>query len=115
MQKLKEVPVIQYACDELNISRNTFYRWRKSDAKFRKAAEEAMTEGEAYINDMTETQLISLIQKGEWRALSLWIHTRNPKFRTKIDINADVQNINLEYSPEEREQLEQAIIKLNQK
>lgn len=115
LQKLREVPVVQYACDELNISRNTFYRWRKSDQKFCKAAEEALVEGEAYVNDMTEAQLISLIQDKNWNAMSFWLRTRNPKFTTKIDVNAEVQNINLEYSPEEKEQVDQVIENLNRK
>jgi ACT domain-containing protein len=114
LEQIKKVPVVQYACDQIGISRNTFYRWRKSDEKFCKLAGEALAEGEKYINDMTEAQLISLIQDKNWNAMSFWLRTRNPKFSTKVDVNAEVQNINFNYSPQENEQLDEFIEELNQ-
>lgn len=115
LEEIRKMPIINYVCELIGISRNSYYRWRKLDQKFAKQADEALVEGENTINDFAESELINMIQSHNWSAINFWLRNRNPKFRTKIDINADVQNINLEYSPEEREQLEQAIIKLNQK
>lgn len=115
LEEIRKMPIINYVCELIGVSRNSYYRWRKLDQKFAKQADEALIEGENTINDFAESELINMIQSHNWSAINFWLRNRNPKFRTKIDINADVQNINLEYSPEERKQLEQAIIKLNQR
>ncbi len=53
---LRKTPIIQIACEKSGISRATYYRWRKENPKFGKMADEAIVEGESFINDMSESQ-----------------------------------------------------------
>ena len=71
LESLKQVPIIEYACKRTGISRTTFYRWKKDDKEFAKAVEEALTEGEELITDLSENQLISLIKDKNFQAIQL--------------------------------------------
>ena len=53
---LKEMPIIQIACKRVGVSRATYYRWRKEDKEFLRLAEDAMEQGYAFVNDMSESQ-----------------------------------------------------------
>jgi len=63
LEQLRKIPIVQIACERANIGRTTFYRWRKDDPKFKRAAEEAMQDGVDMINDLSESQLIALIKE----------------------------------------------------
>ena len=84
--ELKRVPIVQVACEKIGISRNSVYRWRSEDPAFRKQMEEALAEGEALVNDMSESQLLSLIRDKNWSAIQFWLTRRNPKFRERLEI-----------------------------
>ena len=88
LANLKEVPIIEAACKRSGIGRTTVYTWKKKSKKFTKALEEALAEGEALINDLSEGQLIKLIKEGNFPALRLWLNSRHPKFRQKIEVTA---------------------------
>jgi len=86
IEQLKLIPIIQVSCERVGVSRNSVYRWKKEDPKFRKQMEEAITEGEALVNDMSESALLSLIKEKNWSAISFWLRHRNPKFRDKVEV-----------------------------
>ncbi len=71
LEQLKKIPIVQIACERANIGRTTYYRWRKEDAKFKKAAEEAMQDGVDMINDLSESQLITLIKEKNFPASTI--------------------------------------------
>ena len=106
--QLSRVPIIEVACEKTNVSRMSINRWRKEDKEFDKAVTEAMNEGDAFMNDLTESQLISLIKDKHWPAISFWLRARNPKFRDKIDITARIEKKE-ELTPEQQEVVRRAL------
>ena len=101
IEQLKSIPIISVAAEKVGISRNTVYRWKKEDPEFKKHMEEALAEGEAFVNDMSESQLLSLIKEKNWSAISFWLKHRHPKFGNKIEINAKIKQEQEELSPEQ--------------
>jgi len=93
--ELRNVPIIQVACEKTGISRNSVYRWRKQDKTFSKKMDQAMTDGVAFISDMSESQMFTMIKEKNWSAISFWLKHRNPNYRDKIEITTKEENENL--------------------
>lgn len=91
LEQLKKVPIIMYACEKTSIARSTVYRWREQSKKFAKDMEKAIEEGEALINEMGESQLISLIRDKNFPAVRFWLTHRNPKFRERVEVTTNLQ------------------------
>ncbi len=110
LDQLRRVPILEVACEKANVSRMSVNRWRKDDKEFDKAVTEAMNEGDAFLNDLTESQLISLIKDKHWPAISFWLRTRNPKFKEKIEISGQITHREQrELTPEEIELRKEAL------
>jgi hypothetical protein len=45
-----------------------------------------MSEGVAFVNDMSESQLLTMIKEKNWSAISFWLKHRNDNYRDKIEI-----------------------------
>ena len=90
LDELKKIPIIQIACEKVGISRNSIYRWRKEDEDFRRAMEQAMVEGEALVNDMSESQVLTLIKEKTWSAISFWLKHHHPNYRNRIEVTTVV-------------------------
>ena len=103
LAELRKIPIVQVACEKLDVSRNSVYRWRKEDEDFAKAMDESLAEGEKLVNDMTESQLLSLIGEKHWPAISFWLRKRNPKFHDRVEVTAKVEQIQKPLSPEDEE------------
>lgn len=86
IEQLGKIPIVQVTCEKVGVSRNTVYRWRKEDPEFSKAMDEALVEGEAIINDMGESQLLTLMKEKNWNAISFWLRKRSPKFRDRLEV-----------------------------
>lgn len=86
LENLKKVPIIQVACEKSGVARATVYRWRKSDKQFSKKLDDALSEGEALVNDMSESQLITLIREKSFSAIRFWLNHRHDKFRDQVKI-----------------------------
>lgn len=86
LENLKKVPIIQVACEKAGVSRATVYRWRDKDKKFHKVLNEALSEGEALVNDMSESQLISLIKEKSFPAVRFWLNHRHEKFKERVEV-----------------------------
>ncbi len=63
LNTLKEMPIIEVAVKRVGISRDTYYRWRQDDQEFFQQSEDAILQGIEFINDMSESQLITLIRE----------------------------------------------------
>jgi len=87
IEQLRKTPIIQIACERASVSRATFYRWRDQDKEFERAVKEALTEGEIFINELSESQLISLIREKNWSAISFWLRNHDPKYTQRIEIS----------------------------
>jgi len=88
--ELRNIPIVQVACEKTGISRNTFYKWKRTDKKFEQQVEEAMIEGEKFVNDMSESQLLQLIKEKKFLAIQFWLRHRHPKFKNKLEVTAKI-------------------------
>lgn len=93
LDQLRKIPIILVACEKSGLSRNTVYRWRKEDEPFAKEMDEALKEGEELVNDMGESQLLTLIKEKNWSAISFWLRHRNPKFKEKMELSGSINTI----------------------
>lgn len=84
--ELEKVPIVQVACEKTGISRNSVYRWRKEDKIFEKKMDEALKSGVAFVNDMSESQLLTLIKEKSYSAISFWLRHRNDNYKDRIEI-----------------------------
>jgi hypothetical protein len=107
LEELKKVPIIQVACERSGVSRQTIYRWRLNDKSFAKDMDEAMREGVAFVNDMSESQLLTMIKEKNWSAISFWLRHRNDNYKNKIEVTTH-ERID-ELSPEQQKIVEQAL------
>lgn len=80
LEILKEMPIIEVACKKAGIGRATYYRWRKEDKEFRRKSEDAMGQGIEFINDMSESQLITLIKEKKMPAIALWLRNHHLRY-----------------------------------
>ena len=108
LENLKKIPVVRIACEKAGLSRMSVYRWRQDDPEFLTAMDEALVEGEAFVNDMTEAQLLNMIKERNWPAMSFWLRHRHPKFRDKIEITGTIQT-KQELTPEQQQLVEQSL------
>lgn len=86
LDELRKVPIIQVACEKTGLSRNSVYRWRKEDKEFLKNMDTALIEGVALVNDMSESQLLTLIKEKNYPAISFWLRHRNDNYKNKLEI-----------------------------
>jgi len=84
IEQLKKMPIIHIACEKASISRPTYYRWRADDREFQQATDEALAEGIAFINDMSESQVIALVRDKKWPAIRYWLENNHTKYARKI-------------------------------
>jgi hypothetical protein len=108
LDELKKVPIVIVACERAGISRNSVYRWRKEDKEFYIEMEQALSEGEDLVNDMTESQLITMIKEKNWPAMKFWLSKRNPKFKDKVEVTQKV-GADEDLSPEQQEIVRNAL------
>jgi hypothetical protein len=101
LEQLKKVPIVQVACEKTGISRNSVYRWKNTDKSFCLEMETALAEGEEFVNDMSESQLLSLIRAGEYPAIAFWLRSRHPKFRNKVEVSGTIR-AETELTPEQK-------------
>lgn len=100
LETLKEMPIIQVACKKAGISRATYYRWRKEDKHFLRQSEDSMSVGIAFINDMSESQLISLIREKKMPAIAMWLKHNHPRYGSKARTYAPIAS-SADLTPEE--------------
>ena len=86
LEVLRKMPIIQVACEKASIGRTTVYDWRHQDETFRKAMDQALAEGDLFVNDMSESQLISLIKDKHFAAIMAWLKHHHPKYATRIEV-----------------------------
>lgn len=90
LAELRKIPIVQVACERSGVSRNSVYRWRKEDTKFSDEMDTALAEGEDLVNDMSESQLLTLIKEKNWSAISFWLRHRNPKYKEKVEVTTKI-------------------------
>lgn len=109
LEQLKKTPIVQIACEKLGIARATYYRWRQSNKKFAKLADEAIKDGSLLVNDMAESQLMSAIRDKNLTAIIFWLKHHHNNYATKIEVNANVKNETKKLSPQQKKLIKEAI------
>jgi len=67
----------------------------------------AMAEGVAFVNDMSESQLLTMIKEKNWSAISFWLRHRNDNYKNKIEVTTN-ERID-ELTPEQQKVVKQAL------
>src|SRR3989344_6159369 len=80
LEQLKKVPIIRVACERAGVGHATYYRWCAEDEEFERLAEEAMIEGERFISDMGESQMMTLMKDKHWSAIKYWLEHHHPNY-----------------------------------
>ncbi|MDL2341979.1 MAG: helix-turn-helix domain containing protein [Patescibacteria group bacterium] len=85
VKRLSEVRIVEIACKSVGISRSTYYRWLQEDKTFSIYCEDAIRLGTDTISDLAESQIVSKIKAGDFRAAVYWLehHSRDYKPRSK--------------------------------
>lgn len=81
IQTFKQMPIIEIACRKCGINRSTYYRWQEDDKDFREEAVHAMSEGEEFISDKSEAQLIGLAGEKNLSAIKYWLSHHRSKYQ----------------------------------
>ncbi len=110
LEQLKTIPIVELACSKVGISRQTYYRWLKSSKDFSLQVEESKKQGVSYVNDMTETELLNLIQDKNFQAVAFWLKHRHPEYRNKVEITTAEKD--KELTKEQKEIISQTIKQL---
>lgn len=80
LEELTKCPIVQVSCERTSVGRATYYKWRTDDPEFRRASNNAIDEGEKFINDIAESQLIRKIKEGNMTAIIYWSKHNNKKY-----------------------------------
>ncbi|MBU1557529.1 hypothetical protein KKC45_01050 [Patescibacteria group bacterium] len=83
IEELKKMPNISVACKHCNISRNSIYQWRDKDPYFASLMDEALLEGDEFVNDMCDSKLLTLVNEGKFNAIKFKLEHCHPKYMKK--------------------------------
>lgn len=107
LEQLRKTPIVEIACSKAEIGRSSYYRWRKEDVQFAKDADEAIRDGSLLMNDLAEGYLISAIKDKNISAITLWLRSHHPSYKTRIEVEGSINTIQ-ELSPEDKEMVRKA-------
>jgi len=108
LEQLRKTPIVQIACDKVNVSRATFYRWKSEDEDFAESVDQAITEGRSLISDVAESQLIGAVKDRNFPAIMYWLKHHHGDYKTKVQIDGRIETIH-ELSPEQKLLVDQAL------
>lgn len=109
LEQLKKTPIVQFACEKSGIGRATYYRWRKEDASFAEASDQALQESVSLINDLAESQLLSSIRDKNMTAIIFWLKYRHKSYSNRIELSGEIKTSIGVLNSEQQELLEKAI------
>lgn len=101
LERLKRLPIVQAACEKEGVGRATYYRWRRDDVEFAQQADEALSQGEAIVNDMAESQLMSAIRDKNLTAIIFWLKHHHARYATKVEVTAQLKGMSEVLTPEQ--------------
>ncbi len=109
IENLKRIPIIQASCEKSSISRQTYYRWYNHDKKFARAADLALQEGIALVNDLTESQLLQAIKDQNISAIFYWLNHRHKAYANKLEVSGNITTQNEKLTPEQEASIKKAL------
>jgi len=109
LEQLRKIPIVSIACEKSGVGRATYYRWKKEDSEFSKAADDALAEGTHLVNDMAESQLLGAIRDNNLGAVMYWLKHRNPNYNNKLEVTARIKQDNDALTPEQEAAITEAL------
>ncbi|MEX2515187.1 MAG: phBC6A51 family helix-turn-helix protein [Candidatus Paceibacterota bacterium] len=109
VEQLEKTPIVETSCQKVGIGRSTYYRWRKEDSEFAKRADKALFIGKLLVNDMAESQLMSLVKEKNLSAVKFWLRNNHPQYARKLNINAHLKHERKELTDEQKEIVRKAL------
>lgn len=86
LEELRSTPVVSAVCKQVDITRQTVYRWLKEDPDFRQEYEECLLQGTNNVNDLAVSQLINKIKQGDTGVIKYWLSHNHYGYMRKQDI-----------------------------
>lgn len=83
LEHLRKYGIVSQACEQVGISRETYYEWRSKNEKFANEAEAAIALGKSSVNDLARTGLIRNIKDGNLGAIKYQLSNCDPDFMPK--------------------------------
>ncbi len=109
LEQLCTTPVVQMAVKTVGVGRTTYYTWRKNDAKFSKAADQAIEVGILMMNDIAEVQLLSLVKEKKFEAIRFWLTHRHPSYANKLELKGNLIHESKELTASQKKLVRQAL------
>ena len=109
IEQLRRTPIIQMACEKVDIGRATYYRWRKEDAEFSKQSDQALLDGSLLINDMAESQLLSAVRDKNMTAITFWLKHRHAAYATRVELTTRIKDEDPKLTPEQQALVKKAL------
>lgn len=109
IEQLRKTPIVQIACEKSGMARATYYRWRKDDLEFSKATDEALFAGSQLVNDIAESQLLSLIKEKNLTSIIFWLKHRHPEYGNKVEVTARIKQEIEELTDEQKLVVDEAL------
>ncbi len=109
LEQLRKIPIVQIACERIGVARATYYRWRSEDKAFKNESDQAMRDGELFVNDLSESQVITMIKDRNWPAISFWLRHHHPAYADKLKVEASISRTDEKLSPEEEKLVQHAL------
>jgi hypothetical protein len=85
----KSMGIVTPACKEVGVSRESFYRYYREDAEFKKKVDEL----EDFQLDFVENQLFNKIKQGSEKSIMFYMRYKGRKrgYKDSLDIDANVK------------------------
>lgn len=83
--EIENIPNVSIVCARVGISRQTYYRWLRTDAQFAENVTDAMVIGNESICDMAEGKMVELVRAGDFRALKHILDNRHREYKKPRD------------------------------
>ena len=109
LDQLKRTPTIETSCQKVGVARATVYRWIKASNKFEKQVDEALDQGRAFMSDIAENQLFSLISSRDLPAIRLFLTTHNTRYSNKLELSGNITTKNEPLTKEQKKLIREAL------
>jgi len=80
LNELEKVPLVEMACKNVGITRQTVYRWKKEDGEFARKMDDTLYLARGIINDLGESQLIKLMKSGDFKSIKFWMEHNSERY-----------------------------------
>lgn len=109
INQLKRTPIIEVACNKVQIGRNSYYRWRREDNQFARQCDEAIEDGCSLVNDLAESTLINAMKEQNLTACMYWLNHRHNTYRNKVELSGNLEIKKDELTKEQEEGIRKAL------